>query len=161
MIEWNEGINDSAAAGLSIRSPGDQRGAVVTRYFRHLRGSLVVFPLLAAGACSSDDATGPLTGSLEVLLTMEGVDLDSNGGSLVLNGDPVGALTVDVRLNLEEVEPGIHVVMVTGIEPNCSSLRTNERNVTVRAGLQASEQFRFLCESTGGKDQGDGGGEID
>jgi len=59
-------------------------------------------------------------------------------------------------LSLDDVEPGIHILSVTGINPNCSILRVNERNVTVRTGQSASEEFRFLCESTGGKDPGGG-----
>lgn len=113
--------------------------------------------VLATGACGNDDPTGPETGSLEVLLTMGGTDLDPNGGTLIFDDEVVGSLITDVRFRMEDVEVGIHVIEVTGIQANCTSLGPNERNVTVRAGQRAEEQFSFLCESTGGKDPGNGG----
>lgn len=128
------------------------------RLVRFLAGGLIAVAALATGACGSDDPTGPETGSLDVLLTMEGTDLDPNGGTLIFNDEAVGSLIPDVRFRMEDVEIGIHVIEVTGIQTNCTSLGSNERNVTVRAGQRAEEQFSFLCESTGGKDPGDGAG---
>ncbi|MGB5526427.1 MAG: hypothetical protein WBO43_15725 [Gemmatimonadota bacterium] len=131
------------------------------RLVQFLVGGLVAVAVLATGACGSDEPTGPDTGALDVLLTMEGTDLDPNGGTLIFNDEVVGTLVRDVRFRMESVEVGIHVIEVTGIEANCTSLGTNERNVTVRAGQRAEEQFSFLCESTGGKDPGDGGEPVD
>ena len=130
------------------------------RLVRFLAGGLVAVAVLATGACGSDDPTGPETGSLDVLLTMEGTDLDPNGGTLIFNDEVIGSLNRDVRFRMEGVEVGIHVIEVTGIQANCTSLGTTERNVTVRAGQRAEEKFGFLCESTGGKDPGDGGGPV-
>ena len=127
------------------------------RLQRLVAGGVLAVTVLATGACGSDDPTGPETGSLDVLLTMEGTDLDPNGGTLIFNEEVIGSLITDVRFRMEGVEVGIHVIEVTGIQPNCTSLGTNERNVTVRAGQRAEEQFSFLCESTGGKDPGGGG----
>lgn len=127
------------------------------RLERLVAGGLLAVAVLATGACGSDDPTGPETGSLDVLLTMEGTDLDPNGGTLIFNDEAVGSLIANVRFRMEGVEVGIHVLEVTGIQANCTSLGNNERNVTVRAGQRAEEQFSFLCESTGGKDPGGGG----
>ena len=126
------------------------------RLARFVARGLVAGAGLVSGACGSDEPTGPEVGSLEVLLTMEGTDKDPNGGSLVFDGELAGTLPVDVRLSLDDVEAGIHVISVTGINLNCSILGVNERNVTVRAGQLTSEDFRFLCESTGGKPPGGG-----
>jgi len=126
------------------------------RLVRFLTGALVAVAVLATGACGSDDPTGPETGALDVLLTMEGTDLDPNGGTLIFNDEVIGSLIRDVSFRMDGVEAGIHVIEVTGIQANCTSLGSNERNVTVRAGQRAEEQFSFLCESTGGKDPGDG-----
>lgn len=127
------------------------------RLERWVAGGLLAVAVLATGACGSDDPTGPETGSLDVLLTMEGSDLDPNGGNLIFNDEVVGSLIPDVRFRIEDVEAGIHVIEVTGIQANCRSLGDNERNVTVRAGQRAEEQFSFLCEAIGGKDPGGGG----
>ena len=129
------------------------------RLERFLAGGVLAVAVLATGACGSDEPTGPETGSLDVLLTMEGTDLDSNGGTLIFNGEVAGSLIPGVRFRMEGVEAGIHVIEVTGIQANCTSMGTNERNVTVRAGQRAEEQFSFLCESTGGKDPGNGGAD--
>jgi len=130
------------------------------RPVRFLAGGLVAVAVLATGACGGDDPTGPETGSLEVLLTMAGTDLDPNGGTLILNDEVIGPLIRDVRFRMDGVEVGIHVIEVSGIQANCTTLGANERNVTVRAGQRAEEQFSFLCESTGGKDPGEGGGGL-
>lgn len=127
----------------------------MARVARFISGGLVVGAMLTIGACGNDEVAGPDVGRLEVLLTMEGSDRDLNGGTLLLNGEAVGSIQVDVRLILPEVEAGIHVIMVTDIAPNCTPVGVNERNVTVRAGQLAEEEFRFLCESTGGKEPGD------
>lgn len=155
MIDTNEGINDSAAAELIIRSRSD-REVGMRRLVRFVAGGFVAAAVMVSGACGSDEPTGPEVGTLEVLLTMEGTDQDPNGGSLVFNGEVVGALPVDVRISLEDIEAGIHVISVSGINPNCAILGVIERNVTVRAGQLASEEFRFLCEPTGGKNPGGG-----
>jgi len=131
------------------------------RLVRFVAGGLVAAAVLATGACGGDDPTGPETGSLEVLLTMGGTDLDPNGGTLVFNDEVAGSLVRDIRFRMEGVEIGIHVIKVTGIQANCTIVGTNERNVTVRAGQRAEEQFTFLCESIGGKDPGDGGEPLD
>ncbi|MBT8461621.1 MAG: hypothetical protein KJO44_03790 [Gemmatimonadetes bacterium] len=131
----------------------------MTRPTQILAGALLALTFLAVGACGSDEATGPQSGSLEVLLTMQGSDRDPNGGTLLLDGEVVGTVQVDVRRSVENLEAGIYVIMVTGISPNCLPLGLNERNVTIRAGQLASEEFSFLCEAIGGKDPG--GGEID
>ena len=129
------------------------------RVARILAGGLLAVAVLTTGACGSDDPAGPDTGSLDVLLTMEGTDQDPNGGTLIFNGEVAGSLITDVRFRMEGVEAGIHVIAVTGIQANCASVGGTERNVTVRAGERAEETFSFLCESTGGKDPGGGGAD--
>ena len=133
----------------------------MSRLAQFLAGGLVAVAVAATGACGSDEASGPQTGSLEALLTMEGTDQDTNGGTLLFNGDVVGSIVLNVRFRLDDVETGIHVLKVTGIATNCVPLGQSERNVTVRAGDRAQEEFKYLCESTGGKDPGDGGGPVD
>lgn len=125
----------------------------MTTLTRILAGSLVSVAVLGLGGCGSDEVSGPETGSLEVLLSMEGTDQDRNGGTLLLNGEPLGQLAVGVKRR-DVVASGIHVISVTGIASNCSPLSAIERNVTVRTGGLASVEFRFLCESTSGKDPG-------
>jgi hypothetical protein len=126
---------------------------------RILTGVIVTVAALGSGACGNDDVSGPNIGTLEVLLLMEGADQDPNGGTLLLNGDVVGALAVNVRWR-DEVEVGIHVIEVTDISLNCTILGTLERNVTIRPGEVARAEFRFLCESTAVKDPGDGEGPV-
>ena len=131
------------------------------RLVRFMAGGLGAVAVLATGACGGDEPAGPETGSLEVLLTMEGVDRDLDGGTLIFDDEVIAPLTNDVTFHMEGVEVGIHVIEVAEIQANCTSLGANERNVTVRAGERAEEQFSFLCESTDGKEPGDGGGSID
>ena len=83
---------------------------------RLLAGVLAGIVVLGASACGSDDPSGPETGSLEVLLTMEGPDQDANGGTLYLNDQAQGVIVADVRRTLTELETGIHVIRVSGID---------------------------------------------
>ena len=120
---------------------------------RFLASVLAGIVVLGVGACGSDDPSGPESGSLEVLLTMEGPDQDT-GGTLYMNDEAMGSIVVNVRRTLTELETGIHVIRIAGINPNCRSTVANERNVTIRAGQTTEETYRFLCESTGGKPPG-------
>ena len=122
-----------------------------------IASGLVAVATLGVG-CGGDEPTEPSTGTLEALLTMEGTDQDTNGGILYLNGESLGTLAVNVR-RTEEVEAGIHVIMVGGINQNCTPVGNNEQNVTVRAGEISEVDFSFLCESTDNKDPGGGAGE--
>jgi len=125
----------------------------MSRLRRGVAGTLAVVAVLGLGGCGGDEAAGPDVGTVEVLLTFEGPDQDANGGTLYFNGESAGQLIPDVRKS-EQLESGIYVVKVTGIAPNCAPLVPAERNVTVRAGEVAKVDFKFLCESTGGKDPG-------
>lgn len=123
-----------------------------------LAAGAIAVAAFALGGCGGDETTGVSTGTLEVLLKMEGTDQDSNGGTLYLDGQPLGTVAVNIR-RTDRLDEGIYVVYMAGIEPNCESLGANERNITIRAGQTSSVEFTFLCESTGGKDPG--GGEIE
>jgi hypothetical protein len=127
---------------------------------RILAGGLLVAVLGGVSACSNDEVVGPQIGSLEVILGMTGADLDTNGGTLLLDDDVVGILAVNVKLSIDEIESGVYVIEVIGIAPNCTILGDNPRNVRIRAGQTSVEDFNFLCESTGGKDPGDGDGPV-
>jgi hypothetical protein len=118
-----------------------------------LAASLCVAAAFALAGCGGDEATGPSTGTLEVLLTMEGADQDSNGGILYLDGESLGTLSVDVR-KTERLENGIYVLRVAGINANCTPTLGEERNITIRGGQTSSVEFSYLCESTEVKDPG-------
>ena len=119
---------------------------------RLLTGGLFAASVLFTAACSDDGTTGPQMGTLEVNLTMTGVDVDANGGTFLLDGELVGPLFVNVKLSVDDIENGVYVIQVTGIATNCSILGANPRNVRIRASETSVEDFEYLCESTGGKD---------
>jgi hypothetical protein len=133
----------------------------VKNWARILAGALLVVALGGLTACSNDDVVGVEIGSLEVNLEMTGADLDRNGGTLLLDDDVVGLLAVNGKLSIDEIEAGVYVIQVIGIAPNCTILGDNPRNVRIRAGQTSVEDFNFLCESTGGKDPGDGDGPVE
>ena len=122
---------------------------------RSLAVACLAGAVVLLGGCSDDGPSGPQMGTLEINLSMSGSDIDSNGGIFLIDGTTVGPLFVDVTLSLEEIETGVYVIEVTGIAPNCSLLGQNPRNVRVRSGEVSVEDFAYVCESTGGKDDGD------
>ncbi len=132
----------------------------MNNWARILAGALLVVVLGGLSACSNDDVVGVEIGTLEVVLGMSGADLDTNGGTLLLDDDVVGILAVNVSLSIDEIEVGVYVIEVIGVAPNCTILGVNPRNVRIRAGQTSVEDFDFLCESTGGKDPGDGDGPV-
>ena len=126
------------------------------------RSRLLLTGVIIAGAmaftgCSDDEPLGATTGTLEVLLLFDGTDIDSDGGLLFLDGSAVGSLTEDIEMSVDELAEGVYVLEVRGITENCGSIGSNPRNVRIRAGEVATEQFRFLCEAVSEKDPGDDG----
>ena len=121
---------------------------------RTLAVALLAGLIVAAGGCSDDGPAGPEMGVLEVNLSMSGLDVDPNGGTFWIDGNSVGPLFVDVTLSVDEIEVGVYVIEVTGIADNCALLGQNPRNVRIRSNETAVEDFAYICESTGGKDDG-------
>ena len=118
-------------------------------------GGVLATTLLFAG-CSDDGPTEPTTGVLEVLLLMDGTDIDPNGGDVFIDGVEVAAIAEDIQISIEDLEIGVYVLEVRGIDANCAIVGSNPRNVRVRGGTTVSEEFSFLCEATGGGGGGKG-----
>ena len=118
-------------------------------------GGLLAGTLALVVGCSEDEISGPVTGELEVLLSLEGTDVDPNGGQFLIDGEVVSPIAEDIEITLRELDAGVYVIQVTGIAENCVIAGSNPRNVRVRAGTTVSEEFKYICESVGGKDTGD------
>jgi hypothetical protein len=127
---------------------------------RALTGAVLAGSLGMLSGCSNDEIAGVQTGEIEVVLGMEGADVDSDGGLLLLDGENQGQLSVNVRRILESLEEGIYVIEVTGIAQNCTVAGENPRNVRVRAGQTTHEAFNYTCEAVGPKDPDDGDPEA-
>lgn len=122
---------------------------------RRVAGVTLIAAVALIAGCSDDSPTDPTTGSLELLLLMDGTDIDPNGGLLLIDGESMGTIAEDIEVSIEGLEVGVYVVEVRGIDTNCEILGNNPRNVRIRGGITVSEEFFFLCEPAGGKDPGD------
>ena len=111
---------------------------------RRVAGVTLIAAVALIAGCSDDSPTDPTTGSLELLLLMDGTDIDPNGGLLLIDGESMGTIAEDIEVSIEDLEVGVYVVEVRGIDANCEILGNNPRNVRIRGGITVSEEFLFL-----------------
>src|SRR5437763_1909582 len=101
-------------------------------------------------------ATGGGTGSLTVITSTTGSNLDPDGYTITIDGSfsqPTGT-----NASVTFTGPsGDHTLALSGVASNCSVSGANPRTVTVPSGGTASTTFSVRCAATGG---GGSSGEV-
>jgi len=101
-------------------------------------------------------ATGGGTGSLTVITSTTGSNLDPDGYTITIDGSfsqPIGT-----NASVTFTGPsGDHTLALSGVASNCSVSGANPRTVTVPSGGTTSTTFSVSCAATGG---GGGSGEV-
>ncbi|HSG82068.1 MAG TPA: Vps62-related protein [Gemmatimonadota bacterium] len=105
---------------------------------------IATFLVLVTSSCE-DEVTAPDTGAIEVWLTMSGVELDPDGGSISCDGEMGRMLVPDVPVSFLELPQGNHHLWLSGLTGNCTALN-NPRTVSVSAGQTVEEMFAVVCE---------------
>jgi len=105
--------------------------------------SAIVIGLAILPACG-DDVTGPSAGGIEVWLTITGVDVDSNGGTVAVDGEEGRMLVPDVPVTFYDLPEGNHVLWLSGLRDNCLA-DSNPRAVAVLGGQTTTATFAVTC----------------
>jgi hypothetical protein len=109
------------------------------------------FALVSAAAiwlaCSGGTEPVPpaTTGAVEVTTATGGVDLDTDGYMLFLDGVEVQPIGPSATTTLDQLTASAHVVGLAGVAGNCQVEGSNPRGVTVTAGGTAAAAFAVAC----------------
>jgi hypothetical protein len=114
-------------------------------HLSHPRLRLAVFLLpFTVLACDGDDVSEP-GGSLEVTSLTFGIDPDSDGYTVMLDGRGVVTLGVTGSALIADVVPDEHQVDLSGVAENCQVEGERPRTVTVTESEAAAVAFSIAC----------------
>jgi probable HAF family extracellular repeat protein len=85
------------------------------------------------------------TGSVQVSSSSSGPSPDADGYTLTLDGSEHGTLGPSGAVSVEALQPGDHLVGLSGVAGNCQVQGNNPRTVTVTAGQGAEVTFTVTC----------------
>ena len=100
--------------------------------------------LMAAAGC--DSATGPGTGTAQVLVTTTGADFDLDGYIVSVDGGTGRAIAVNGTMTVSELSAGTHSVALTAIASNCAVSGANPRLITVARSGTTEVAFQVSCQ---------------
>lgn len=119
----------------------------------HVTAVLVV---MVAGCGGQSSTTGPQPGTLEVVTSTGGSEVDPDGYTVSLDDGAGRAVGTDDTVVFADRSAGDHSVQLSGVASNCSVGGSNPRTVSVPEGDTATTTFDVTCEADGGGG-GDGG----
>jgi len=118
----------------------------------HHRWLLVPATLVFAVAAGCNDSTGPGTGAARVTVTTIGVELDTNGYSMAIDGGVRHLIPVNDTMTLARLTAGSPSVLHAGLAPNCAIAgAANPQTVNVVTGATAQVVFSVTCVATTGR----------
>lgn len=88
-------------------------------------------------------------GGLFVSTTTTGVDLDTDGYTVTVDGSATEAIAANGNVTFTQLFANDHSITLSGIAGNCTLSGSNSRTVTVSAGNTASLNFSLSCTPTG------------
>lgn len=114
---------------------------------------LVPLAVLALGAgCDETFISVSSDGRIEVSVSTNGVDTDSDGFSVTVDGGTARFVAPGGSVVLDSLSEGSHSVLLTGLAENCQVEGSNPRAVVVGSDGQADVSFDVRCAraTTGG-----------
>ncbi len=109
----------------------------------------MVWPGVDLFAATSFSVICGSQGNLYVSTTTTGVDLDTDGYTVTLDGRASRAIATNGSVTFTGVAAGAHTVALSGIAGNCTVSGANPQSVSVTAGATASAPFSLSCAPTG------------
>jgi hypothetical protein len=104
---------------------------------------------LALGGCGGEDLTTPrTTGTLQLVTATTGVEIDPDGYTVRLDGEPPRAIGASASLPDLEVAAGSHTVQLAGLAPNCAVTGENPRTVSLPGDQTRKVSFDVTCTAT-------------
>jgi hypothetical protein len=101
-------------------------------------------------ACGGGGGTDIVLPSLSITTTTDGVEVDPDGYTLVIDGTEGGAIGVSTTLVIERLTDGQHSVGLSGLAANCALQGENPETVILRSGNTATVTFAVRCSATSG-----------
>src|SRR6266516_95218 len=112
---------------------------------RTRRAALFATLVGVAAATGCNDATGPATGAAHVTVTTTGIDLDADGYTVTLDGEPQRTVAARDAITFPQLPTGTHTVELIGLTVNCVVSGDNPRTVTVARGATTEVAFAVRC----------------
>ena len=107
--------------------------------------------LLAVLGGTSCDGTAPRPGGspggLALVTTTGGIQPDSNGYTIMLDGTAQGSIGPNDSLTLPDVGAGSHAVELSDIQFNCATLGQFTRTVSVSNDAEAVVNYSVACDA--------------
>ena len=114
------------------------------------RSSFILAALIALlgllGGCKDETTAPPASGAIMVTVQTTGTDISLSGVRVVLNDGPFFALNQSqLPTVVTELDPGVYLVRLEGMAPNCEVVGQNPISVTVEGGITALAPFAITC----------------
>jgi hypothetical protein len=100
--------------------------------------------------CGGGGGTDVVLPSLSVTTTTQGVELDPDGYSLLVDDAPGRPIGPTATLVIEQLNEGQHTLELAGLAPNCVVQGDNPRTITIRSGATTTADFVVQCSATSG-----------
>ena len=95
--------------------------------------ALLVLAAIAVG-CTGENLVEPDTGTLEIGSATTGVELDTDGYTVQIDGGPARPLGPNATVQIPEVASGTHTVLLAGAAANCAVEGNNPRSISITGG---------------------------
>jgi hypothetical protein len=102
-----------------------------------------------SGCHAVEPPTVPSTGSLNVITSTIGENLDPDGYTVAVDHGTAQAIAVLDTLTISEVSAGNHQITLSGMASNCPVGGLNPRTVVAIAGETTVTEFALRCASSG------------
>jgi hypothetical protein len=109
-------------------------------------------PLVWLG-CGGGGGTDIVLPSLSVTTATDGIDIDPDGYSLVIDGTETQRIGVAASVVVEQLTDGQHAIELSGLAANCAVQGENPQSVTLRSGSTATASFAVRCSASNGSIQ--------
>jgi hypothetical protein len=96
-------------------------------------------------SCNSEDAVGPLTGSLAITTTTTGNTPDADGYTVQIDTEQPSAIGAAATLQISDIVVGDHTVLLGGLASNCTVAGENPRTVIITADVTEPISFDVTC----------------
>jgi hypothetical protein len=100
--------------------------------------------------CGGGGGTDVVLPSLSVTTATDGVELDPDGYTVIIDNSDTETIGVTETVMVERLTDGQHQVQLAGLAPNCSAQGENPQSVTVRSGSTTTVSFSVRCSATSG-----------
>ncbi|MFL5237874.1 MAG: hypothetical protein ACJ8EL_09785 [Rhizomicrobium sp.] len=106
---------------------------------------LVALFVVGCGGGSGGGPTGPTEGTLEIIASTSGSDLDPDGYMLSVDNGAPQPLPPNGADTVVSLSPGTHTVTLAGVAPNCLLGGENPRSVEIAAANMTSLSLDIAC----------------